>query len=69
MVCELLDDLPPAASRIFPEFRELHFWVLIVEGADSGVKRNPSDGSSGFFSESDATLLSSHCCLLVGDIG
>jgi hypothetical protein len=39
LICELLDDLPAAPPCIFPQFGELHLRILIVEGADSGVKR------------------------------
>jgi hypothetical protein len=48
LVYEFLKNLPPAAPCIFPQFRELHLWILIVECADSGVERDPSDGASGF---------------------
>jgi hypothetical protein len=43
LIGKFLDDLPPAAPCIFPQFGELHFWILIVEGAHSGVECNPSD--------------------------
>src|SRR5438270_13904844 len=65
LVCEFLDNLPAAAPSIFPQFRQLHFGILIIEGTDARIKRDPSDWASGFLSESGATLLSSHCCLLV----
>jgi len=42
LVCEFLTDLP-AAACIFPQFGELHFWILI-EGADPGVEYDLSDG-------------------------
>ena len=61
---ELLDNLPAAPARILPEFGELHFWILIVEGADSRVESDSGYGSSGFLGRNGATLLSSHGCLL-----
>src|SRR5216683_280608 len=59
-----LADLPAPTPRVLTQFSELHLWILIVECADSGVQRNLSDRASGFWSDSSATLLSSHCCLL-----
>ncbi len=55
---------PAAATRIFSQFDELRFWILIVQGADSGVECDLSDGASRFLSEMGAKLMSSHCCLL-----
>ncbi len=48
LIGEFLDDLPTAAPCIFPQFGKLHFWILIVEGADSGVKRHPERLRLGF---------------------
>jgi len=42
LVRELLNDLPAPACSVLPQFGELHFWILIVEGADSGVQGNPA---------------------------
>ena len=61
---EFFNDLPAATSGIFSQFGELHFGILIVEGADASVKGDLSNGASGFLSESGATLLCSHGCLL-----
>jgi hypothetical protein len=65
------NDLPAAAGRILPQFGELRFWILVVEGADSGVERNPSDCGWAFLRErsSGGTFLSSHGASVVGRCG
>jgi hypothetical protein len=66
-----INDLPAAAPCVFPQFSQLHLWILIVEGADPGVNSHPSDRAIGFLRESGivATLLSSHRASVVGHCG
>lgn len=51
LVCELFDDLPAAMPGIIPEFRKLHFGILVVEGAHPCVKSNPNDLWCGILRE------------------
>ena len=51
LVCELFDDLPAAMPGIIPEFRKLHFGILVVEGAHPCAKSNPNDLLCGILRE------------------
>ena len=60
LVCELFNDLPASPSCMLTQFGELHFWILVVESADSGVECNPSEGGVD-----SGVKVALRCCLAI----